>query len=270
MKLTIAKSLHTGIARKNSTNQDAIGFWKPVFSWKKVPIFVLADGMGGYAGGEIASHLVVNTVLSSYKSIPTPGDYLNALSNCILESHLTVRNEAAKNTAWGSMGSTVVSLILTPTQAYIGNVGDSRAYLIRDQEIQQLSHDHTVLYEQMNSPSNEIGEGLPLPSRNLLSMAISGNREEIIPYMVQAETKLNDIWMLCSDGLWSMVEDSLIAAVVSYLPLRIAARRLIEIANSRGGPDNISVILVKQGRDKPASERLKNFDLMDDKTDPGE
>lgn len=268
MKLTIAKALHTGIARVNTPNQDAVGLWHPWINPKKSPIFVLADGMGGYQGGEIASKLVVTTLISEYRKNRSTAAYSEILNECIHTTHKRLRVTAQKNSDLSSMGTTLVALICSTDQVYLANVGDSRAYLIRDRAIQQYSYDHTVLHDAAMQSTEETNSPLPVPSRSLLSMAISASRDEVTPYITQVNAMTNDIWVLCSDGLWSVVEDSLIASIVSNLPAQVAARRLIDVANSRGGPDNISVLIIRYGPEKAIQSDI--IYQTDEKTDPGE
>lgn len=270
MKIEIGQALHTGIVRKDHPNQDAIMIWNPLFHMRKGLVLALADGMGGYEGGAIASQIVTRSVVKTFRSLSNHTNPLQILDQCFSRAHLEVRRRARGNPKLASMGSTIVSLIHNPPYAYVGNIGDSRAYLVRDNFMQQMSKDHTARNASNLTDQITGGKADSQIQRSILSQSISANRTEISPFLARVETRPNDIWILCSDGLWSMVDETILLAVVCNLPPKIAAKRLVEIANSMGGIDNISVIIMRWGDGFTGIKNGDSINKITDRTDPGE
>ncbi len=264
----VAALTDVGIKRKGSPNQDSIGSVLPGLFQSRPPLLILADGMGGYAGGSQASQMVIQ----AFKRV-----YLGSQQNAAVQTTL----EAAVNTALAdirqfsknkpeleSMGSTVVAVVLQPGQASLINVGDSRAYIIRDNQLIQISKDQSMVAEMVRQGVMTASEAQVSPNRNRLNMALSAKRDKVEPHTSSIELLKDDGVLLCSDGLWGCVPETLIQAVASHMPPAEAATRLIELANQAGGADNISVVIAMPV-ELVKRMKSKHNQADNDKTDPG-
>jgi PPM family protein phosphatase len=242
----IGKATNVGIKRKDHPNQDSIGVVLPdLFNWKP-PLLIVADGMGGYEGGAIASQIVVETFIREYKRAKTQQDYRELLRNIILISHNAIKNRIENFPEIAKMGSTVVSAILDNNILYIGNVGDSRAYVINQSDIKKASWDHSFVGELVRQGAITPDQALEHPKRNILTMSITAQRPEIDPYVNKFELRDSDAVLLCSDGLWGSVGEEQIRLTVLENRPQAAADLLVDLANKNLGPDNISVIIARK------------------------
>jgi protein phosphatase len=224
-----------GLRRKR--NEDSLG----VLDSKS--LFIVADGMGGYAGGELASHLAVDTMIEAYKAGSfegTPHEGLSRdgseLARAIQMANAAIGEEAAKKKELEGMGTTLVAAKFSPKRRrlHIGHVGDSRCYRLRDDALTQITADHTM---------SELG--VTGPESQQLSRAV-GIWPTVPIDVVAAIPKAGDVYLLCSDGLTKMLKEDMIKHVLrSEEDPKIAVERLILFANSRGGKDNITVVLVR-------------------------
>lgn len=239
-------ALDVGRQRRHKANQDSLGWLLPNIFNQNSPIFIVADGMGGHQGGQIASQIVVDEIKRSYKKSKPNGDPLNLLKNCILKAHQEIVKRGNSNKQLASMGSTVAACIIDQDTYYISNVGDTRVYLVSRGKISQISYDHSWVAEQYRQGIITLEEMQNHPHKNRLTMSVSAKRSSIDPYVAQGKIQSGDIIMLCSDGLWGMVPDSLILTVASELLPQHAADKLVTLANANKGVDNISIILLKK------------------------
>ncbi len=205
-------------------------------------LFIVADGMGAHAAGEYASGLATETIAQSYlrRSGEAPHE---AVKNAILEAHALIRQKGAEDAAFHDMGTTADVLLLLPEGALVGHVGDSRVYRLRDHVYEQLTFDHSLLWEITRSgriakekypsqiPKNVITRSLGPVQR--LTVDLEG------PFPIQA----GDTFLLCSDGLSGQIEDDEMGQILSLFSPAEAAEALVNIANMRGGPDNITVVI---------------------------
>lgn len=263
----IGKACHPGIKRKDRPNQDSIGTVLPHWYLPIDPLLIVADGMGGYNGGEIASKLVVQAMVSRYLRDCFAPDKQAILKKGIQSAHVQVRKRSEGHEDLGSMGSTLAALLLTPKKGYLANVGDSRIYRIRDDQIEQISYDQSVVAELVRNGLISAEEALKHPQRSRLNMSISAKREKIEPFFLEFSIESGDRFLLCSDGLWSVVPEASILATALQYPPQTAADRLVELANRAGGPDNISVILAAP-RETSRLEK-KRADPSMEETNPG-
>jgi protein phosphatase len=222
-------------------------------------LFVIADGMGRHAAGEVASKLCVEVMgeafaknqfadLTAQDGLPRRARQLRA---SIQLANERILNEARMNDAYHGMGTTVVSAYFSPNnqRVYIGHVGDSRCYRLRDGKLKQLTNDHTLG-----------AVGIQGKSSNVLSRAVGV--EEDVDVDVTMESPLpGDIYLLCSDGLSRMATDEEIGAILAAetADLEEANKKLIDLANSRGGRDNITTILVRVDQPERASLRAQRI-----------
>ncbi|MDM8529517.1 protein phosphatase 2C domain-containing protein, partial [Anaerolineales bacterium HSG24] len=209
-------------------------------------LYVLADGMGGHQKGEVASDVTIRTVSREYyaavKNLPNEAVADN-LTDLLGQSIMTANEEVMDATEGG--GTTVVAVVLYDDSLICMNVGDSRAYLLRDGTMSLISKDHSLVSRLVEMGKITEEQALTHPRRNVLYQALGqGSDVEIFDY--QTKLKLNDIIILCSDGLWGEVPDRIIEQVLteSETPLE-AGEDLITLANQSGGNDNITTIIVE-------------------------
>lgn len=243
----IGKITDKGMQRREQPNQDAIGVWMPDALSQRPPFLVVADGMGGYSGGALASKLVVEAMLESYqRSDIRRSSYIQILEDAIRDAQQAIAIYAQKAPQLSKMGSTVVATILEGHLVHVSNVGDSRAYLINANEVLQISRDHSLVAEMVRIGSLTPEEARQHPRRNVLTLSISGQRQEITPHTASIAIHTDDVILLCTDGLWGVVSESKIQEVVLTLAPQKAAERLVELANESNAPDNISVIIARK------------------------
>jgi protein phosphatase len=251
------------VGRRREVNEDSY------LIMPKNNIWIVADGMGGHAGGQVASRLTVEVTGRSLlrrlsraeeelRLNRTPVDVKACIVAAIREACATVYDTAAETPELSGMGSTVTAMLAYGPSVWIGHVGDSRAYLIRNNEIRQVTEDHSLVQEQ-------VAAGLITPEqakhsmiRNIITRSIGFERD----VRVDAETfafERGDHVLLCSDGLTGHVEDDEILQIVSQLPRRNVPTKLIELANARGGEDNSTVVLAtavsRRGRQREKRRR---------------
>lgn len=206
-------------------------------------LFAVADGVGGQPAGEVASRLALDQLLHYVREISGPvSDPVSAFAGVIRQANDEVCRAAAERPEWQGMATTLVAAWRRDQALVIANVGDSRAYLVRDQEMVQLTEDHNLRNEQKRL-------GLKLSEDELAGMSNVVTRvlgsQEAEPECRILDAEAGDRLLLCSDGLTGMVEDSIIQTVIqSTTSPQEGCRMLIDLANRNGGKDNITVILV--------------------------
>ncbi len=234
-----------GKARLN--NEDM--FYFPQKGSKLPQLFIVADGMGGHQGGEIASKIAVEEV-STYVNSHLLEDCSAQEVKEILKSSISKANNkvfslSSKNDELLGMGTTITIALFHGRHLYIGHVGDSRAYLIRENHIEQLTRDHSLVWELAEDGRITMEETKTHPMKNIITKAL-GTDELLEPDILEFDLKDNDIIVLCSDGLTNMLEnDSIKNIVLSSGGPEQAAQKLIDEANLRGGEDNITVGIIK-------------------------
>ncbi len=274
--LSIGQASDPGRKRGGEPNQDAI-LVIPAENGHP-PLFMVADGMGGHAAGDEASRLVVAAVATYYRQAGMTDNLTGLLQACLQFSLNTLMNHASDHPELASLGSTAVLAVPTAGQVFIANVGDSRAYRLRYKnspgpimprkrgifgwlhreklriaeeesapEILQLTYDHSVVAELVRAGQLTPEQALQSPQRNRLTQSITPLRPEMEPYINQYPFLAGDTLLLCSDGLWGVVPEATFAAIALDLPPQEAADKLVQQAINYGGPDNISVIIVRYG-----------------------
>jgi len=236
-----------GRKRKGEPNQDTVGVMVPSGSEKwHPPLLIISDGMGRYYGGSIASKLTVDIFAQEYKKADHPANYPELMEHCVQAAHQAIRAEGAKDEKLALMGSTIVAIVLDEQKLYLLSIGDSRAYILRDKKMLQISQDQSWVAAQVRAGVLTEREARSHPNRNRLMMAITAKRTEISSFSTQELLEPNDVILLCSDGLWGVVPESLIQAAAIELTPQAAADKLVKLANNSKGPDNISVIIARR------------------------
>ena len=253
-KITILGLTDTGMVRKK--NEDAIGFDSAL------GLVVLADGMGGHRGGEIASGLTVDTIINTIQQkLPTiepgnidPNSGFSLESICIREAIERANNlvfkTAENNPEHRGMGTTIVVLQFYNNTLSLAHIGDSRCYRVRRGKLEQITKDHSLLQELIDRGFYTPEEAKHSMNKNLVTRAL-GIDPVVTPDIQEDIAMKNDIYMLCSDGLTDFVEDEYIYLTIKRFSdnLEEAAKQLITKANQNGGKDNISVMLCRINED---------------------
>lgn len=231
-----------GIVR--NSNQDS--FY--VSDNKAMPLFILADGMGGYSGGEYASQTAVDTVVKifkeNYKKIEKDTDVINLIEESINKSNSSIHSRSLSEENLKGMGTTLIVLYIFAGHLYIGHVGDSRLYYI-DDSITQLTDDHSLVNELIKNGEISKEEARNHPQKNLITRAV-GTNYIVKPDILRYNYTPNDYVLICSDGLVNMVcEEEIYKIIKSSENLKNINKLLIEKANNNGGKDNITTIVIK-------------------------
>ncbi len=206
-------------------------------------LYVVADGMGAHAVGEKASEQAAAVIPHTYHKHAQQGSTI-ALRKAFVEANASIHTCGQQNREFEGMGTTATALLLRPEGAWVGHVGDSRAYRVRDGKIEQLTYDHSLVWEYARRQRIDPNEVKDIPSNVIIRCL---GPEPLVQVDVEGPHPLRpgDIFLLCSDGLSGQVNDSEIGAVASALPPAEACRFLVDLANLRGGPDNTTVLIVR-------------------------
>lgn len=256
--LEIVVKTDPGMVR--SHNEDS------VFGNPHGGLVILADGMGGYNAGEVASGMtttVLSTELEAAFATRSPDDeeaeglsYAHsAILSRVAQTNSAIYNAAESQPQYAGMGTTLVLALFHDNKVTVAHIGDSRLYRLRDGELAQLTKDHSLLQEQIDAGMITVEDARHSQNKNLVTRAL-GVDPEVETEIHDHDALPGDIFLLCSDGLNDMVEDEETAMTLQVLGanLELAATQLIQMANDNGGRDNVSVILVKVLREFPAAK----------------
>ena len=218
------------------------------------PLFAVADGMGGAQAGEVASRLTAAAFREFHEADRLPPD--ERLQAIIQEANRRIYERAHADSGFSGMGTTVTAALLTGGRVTIGHVGDSRAYRIRNGELEQLTDDHSLVGDLMRSGRLTPEEADAHPQRSVITRAL-GTDPEVDVDTLAIEAEPGDLFLLCSDGLTTMVADDDILGILAAAPtLDDAARALVAAANTGGGEDNVTVVLFQVEGDEHVEETL--------------
>ena len=233
----------TDRGRKRPSNEDAFGFSV------EHGVYLVCDGMGGAAAGEIASSIAVDEMLRLL-SRRAEGGKESAPMPLVAEEAIGATNEAIfsrsqRNYKLSGMGTTLVGLMVEERRVWVLNVGDSRCYRLRNRSLEQITQDHSLVEEQVRLGRMTRFEALRSPLRNVITRAL-GTQSRVSPDIFELDAEPGDLFLLCSDGLTRELNDPLIESLMSTdLPLDALCTRLVEAAKKAGGRDNITCILVR-------------------------
>ena len=268
-KIEIVGMTDTGLVRDH--NEDAIG------NDLGLGLAVLADGMGGHRGGEVASAITVSTILDSLTAMRKRLQNSNqpqtdsfrppslAVKDAITQANTNVFNSSRENPQYRGMGTTVVVLLFHNDHFTVGHVGDSRLYRYREGELEQLTIDHSLTQELLDNGFYTAEQAEHSLNKHLVTRAI-GIDESVEVDLREDHTRAGDIFLLCSDGVSDMIDDQRIRTIIrdNDDDLESIANELILASNRAGGNDNISVILARPLRPFPTHNSLfsRFFDLF--------
>ncbi|MEF9952516.1 MAG: Stp1/IreP family PP2C-type Ser/Thr phosphatase [Clostridium sp.] len=235
--MKINKTTHIGMVRE--VNEDSI----LTLETDNYTILIVADGMGGHSAGEIASLIAVTTI-NEYleKNFSIYEDVTELLRDAILEANREIFKKASSSESLSGMGTTITALLIIGNKVYIGHVGDSRAYLIRNGEISQITEDHSYINELLKKGAITKEEAKVHPMKNLITRAVGTDKYVVIDTYEECIYS-NDVLLLCSDGLTRYVTDS---EILDFVIKGSRSEDLVDTANLRGGKDNISVIVARK------------------------
>ncbi len=246
--MTVAVRAATDLGLRRTQNEDNHGSWvpsEPAERARRGVLIVVADGMGGSNAGEVASQLAVQTVIRSYRE--APGDSpLDDLYRAVEAANEVVHRESVAHPEHSGMGTTCTAVVLRDRDAYFAHVGDSRAYFVHDGRIRQLTHDHSFVAQLVRDGLLTPDQARVDPRRNVLTRsvgvvsAVEIDAEHQPGLLVEGATLL-----LCTDGLHGLLDDAELQAAASSADLEQGCREAVALANQRGGPDNITLVLAR-------------------------
>jgi serine/threonine protein phosphatase PrpC len=244
--IEVSSQSDIGCVRAN--NEDSFGYWESEDDrqfLRKGRLAVVADGMGGYEGGQEASRLAVETLVAVYRDFGGD-DPQAALIEALQAAHEQIRQYSFAHPELRGMGTTCTAAAIVQDALYYVHVGDTRLYLIRDGHITRVTRDHSYVGRLVESGMITPEEAEHHPQRNILTAALGTNPDLVMDSPAHPEPLLpEDVLLICTDGLWGLVRDAEISEAVENKSAEQAGRRLIELARERGGPDNITVEILR-------------------------
>jgi protein phosphatase len=242
----------TDLGRVRENNEDKFDWWEPTspaLLANRGRVFAVADGMGGHAAGQIASEMALKAFASAYFS-GTNGRVEDALVRAVTQANAMVFDTARAIPSRGGMGCTIVLAAIVDSEASVAWAGDSRVYLVRKGIATQLTCDHSLVEEQVQLGLLTREEAAHHPRRNVITRSL-GPEASVLPDIVRQPLQEGDTLVLCSDGLTGVVTDEEIAKGAPAGPPSFACGDLINLANSRGGPDNVTVAIIRVAGEAP-------------------
>jgi protein phosphatase len=234
-------------------------------------LYVVADGMGGHRAGDVASRIATETISEFFKSTANDdvtwpfhfdtnlSEEENRLLTGIRVANRQIFERSTRSREYQGMGTTVVGAMFSPKKQrmYIGHVGDSRCYRVRESKIQQLTRDHSLINDYLVAMPDLTEEQRSELPKNVITRAL-GMQDQVVVYLQHDDPRPGDVYILCSDGLSGMMTDEEIRQIVTGSPdIRVACKKLIERANEQGGEDNITAVVIQiESKDGGASDAL--------------
>jgi PPM family protein phosphatase len=234
------------VGMRRSNNQDSYAVIvadEPRQAQERGHLFLVADGMGAHAAGELASKMAADGIPHAYyKRVDLPP--AEALRTAIVEINQQINERGEANIEFRSMGTTCSTLVLLPGEALVGHVGDSRVYRLRKRQLEQLTFDHSLVWELRSAGDFAEADTVHLP-KNIITRSLGPHPAVEIDLEGPFPLEPGDVFLLCSDGLTGEVQEDELGVILDCLPPEEAAQVLIDLANLRGGSDNITVLAVR-------------------------
>ena len=251
--LEVAAVTDVGMRRSNNQDSYVVQLAADEDAWEsRGHMFVVADGMGAHAAGELASRLAADGITHHYYKYPqlSPPE---AIARAVRDTNDEIHRRGEANSEFHNMGTTCSCLLLLPQGALVAHVGDSRVYRMRGNQLHQLTFDHSLVWE-MRAAGQIKGSGAGIP-KNVITRSLGPNavvKPDVEgPFRIQVDDK----FLVCSDGLMARVEDDEIGLVLSILPTHAAADFLVDLANVRGGPDNSTLVVARVTKELTTSAK---------------
>jgi serine/threonine protein phosphatase PrpC len=243
----IASLTDLGCQRDN--NEDSFAYWEgddDAAFHRLGRLAIVADGMGGAEGGQHASRIAVETVLEEYGGAVPPDDPQQALIHAFAEANVRVQRAAMESPGLHGMGTTLTAFALVSHRLYYAHIGDSRLYQLRNGQLRQLTHDHSLVARLVENGVVRAEDAEKHPQKHVLTAAVG------VSDSVQPDAPANpvavqsgDVFLLCTDGLWGQMNDAEMIRVLTSKAPAGACRALVELAKQRGGPDNITLQIAR-------------------------
>jgi serine/threonine protein phosphatase PrpC len=251
-KSYFAVSARTAIGLARSGNEDS--------AMTGSSLLAVADGIGGHAGGEVASKIAITTLASMVPVLTAPDIDTDSIEDLLLNSLHTIDGEiahvASDEIELRGMGTTLTALLIRDGRAALLHVGDSRCYRLRGNTFEQLTHDHTVLQELLDSGTISMSEAHDHPQRSMLTQVLMGEGS-VAPVLMVYEVNSKDRFLLCSDGLSSVLTEKEIKSLLKKSNRDEAVEALVEATYVNGAPDNVTVVVADV-----VEEQLHSVELL--------
>ena len=247
MSFNISHACKTDVGLVREHNEDSILYFQPEddsLAAQKGVLAIVADGVGGNAGGEVASSMAVNAIRQCYYDDAESSSLSNSLGRSLRVANHQIVEVSNTTPEYHGMATTCTALVLTQEQVLIAHVGDSRAYRLRGSDFVQLTKDHSLVNELLGKGLITEEESKNHPQGNVITRAL-GSQDEVEVDIVELPVERGDCFCLCSDGLSNMVSDQTIAETLYSKSPNESCEILVELARQRGGYDNISVVTIK-------------------------
>lgn len=242
-------ALLSDVGTNRENNEDACGSHAES---ENCVIFAIADGVGGYEGGEIASAQAVEVTLSAFRESPAGWGPAKRLIRAVQQANIEIHNRALTVPELRRMATTLTAAVVSDGVLYAAHVGDCRIYHVRRGKVRQITKDHTVVQERVRMGLMSAAKARHHPERSALSRSLG--RELIVSVdRITLPLEQNDQLLMCSDGLYSVIEDDEFGKIIRGLGAGTACRRLIDLANQRGTADNLTVAIFTSKTDPPAA-----------------
>lgn len=250
--IEVVRMTDVGLVREH--NEDAVA------SELEIGLVILADGMGGYQAGEIASEIALLSLtadlaeLQNRKRLFKKKNKLLPESNMLIEAvdnaNAAIYKIAQEQPQCEGMGTTLVTGIFTNNKLIVGHIGDSRMYCLRDKKLSCLTEDHSVVQEQINAGEITEEQAKVSGQRNLVTRAL-GTNDFVEVEIIERDVIINDVYMLCTDGLTDLIDDEAIESILieAGSNINLAAKNLVNLTNELGGTDNVSVVIALVNKD---------------------
>jgi len=244
--IVVASMSDVGCQREN--NEDGYSYWEPASDEefaRKGRLAIVADGMGGHEGGQEASRIAVEAIEEIYAKTHE-SDPQSLLVAGFRIAHERIQEYATANPELHGMGTTATAIALIDRRLHYAHIGDSRLYQVREKHISRLTHDHSYVGRLVENGVITAEEAESHPQRHILTAALGAGTEispEIPEHPILLQSR--DVLVLCTDGMWSLLSDSEIEGVVTVSAPSEACRVLVEMTKDRGGPDNITVQIIR-------------------------
>lgn len=236
-----------GFRRQNNEDASAVHVCTDAEVWKRHGhLFMVADGMGGHAVGELASKIAVDTLPHAYykgRNSKLP----ESLKETVELTNAAIHERASHNREFDRMGTTCTVLVLSPRGAVVGHVGDSRVYRVRGDRVEQLTCDHSLAWEMRRQGQARGGEVLLSEPRHIITRSLGPEEKVQVDTEGPFAVLPGDTYVICSDGLTGHLRDDEIGMIAGELPPAAASRLMVNLANLRGGSDNITVVVARVG-----------------------
>ena len=261
MSLVHTAKSDVGLRRLNNQDSFLVRLAPNARQWlERGHVFVVADGMGAHLAGEVASRLATETITKSYLGRITEA-IDQSLVQAVYDAHAAIRLKSQED-AFRDMGTTCDALALTPQGLFIGHVGDSRVYRLRGTTLDQMTFDHSLVWEvckHMNIPYDEPPSHIP---KNQITRSLGPTEKLLVDLEGPLPIEVGDTYLACSDGLTGHVADIEVGQILAVFPPDTAAETLVNLANLRGGTDNITMVIVKTTENNETSQTVDNEMLV--------